>query len=166
MPRNQRALAVTALALFAAAAAQAQVIGTYTGSTSGGGQAQIVVGLDGAGVLAVTGDNFNWTMNCRTGDQQSTAWGVGLDVPLTGKKATVLTELPFLWEKITMKFSADSQTVTGTFQGDEPMYVDISESKKVEECTGDKMTFTATLDAQAPADIKPELRNLKMKHVD
>jgi hypothetical protein len=157
-------LVLAALAL--AGAAHAQVAGSYVGQTSEGNGITITVADDGAGGLVYTGTSTAWTMNCTSGDTKGTAWGTGAYTELTGKKLTVTNAYDFLYEKITLKWSADNQTVTGTFLGDEPMYIDISTSKKVEECTGSKLTFTATL--QAADAVKPMAMpaGVHMRHVD
>ena len=166
MFKIQRTLVATALTLLGTAAAQAQMIGTYSGTTSEGGSFSLSVGDDGNGGFEFTGDSVQWTMNCATGDQQSTWWGIGAGTEIVDGKVTSSVESSYLFEKASFKFSKDGQTVTGTFQGDEPMYVDVSTSKKVEECTGDKMTVTGTLNATSSASAKLQFQNLKMKHAD
>jgi hypothetical protein len=159
------AIAIAALA-FAGTAAHAQMVGTYAGTTSEGNGMSITIADDGSGGLVYTGNGFGWNMSCRTGDSKFGAWGVGAYMPFTGNKITVTNAFDFLYEKMTAKWSPDGQTVTGTFVGDEPLYVDITTSKKVEECTGSKITFTATLQAAGAARPMALPAGVHMRHVD
>ena len=158
-------LSLAAALAFAVGTAHAQQAGSYVGTTSEGYATTITVVDDGSGGLNYAGVNVGWNMNCKTGDTKTTWWGVGASTPLTSNKLTVTNAFNFLYEKLTLKWSADGQTVTGTFIGDEPMYVDISTSKKVEACTGSKLTYTATLGAVA-AVARPLPEGVRVKHVD
>ncbi len=165
MPKLQHTLVAATLALLGAAA-QAQVVGVYNGTTSDGLQMQITVGDDGVGGLVFTGDVFQWNMTCHNGDPYFGWWGVGQYTALTGRTLTVETNIPYLYEKVFMKFSADSQTVTGNFTGSEPIYVDLSVNKKTQNCAGAKVTFTATLDGPVSARAAAVPAGARMKHAD
>ena len=166
MAKLQNTLAAVALALLGATA-QAQVAGVYNGTTSDGLTMQITIADDGTGGLVFTGDVFQWNMNCaKSGTTYFGWWGVGQYTPLTGRTLTVENDIPYLYEKVTMKFSADSQTVTGTFVGDEPIYIDLSTDKKVENCAGKKVTYTATLGAPAAARAAAVPAGARMKHAE
>ena len=164
MAKLQNTLVVAALALFGATA-QAQVAGVYNGTTSDGLSMQITIADDGSGGLVFSGDVFQWNMNCaKSGTTYFGWWGVGQYTPVTGRTLSVETDIPYLYEKVTMKFSTDSQTVTGSFVGDEPIYIDVTTSKKVENCAGKKVTFTATLAPATAAVAAPA--GARMRHVD
>ncbi len=164
MTKLSRTLAAAALALVGVAA-QAQVAGVYNGTTSDGLSMQITIADDGNGGLVFTGDSFQWNMTCaKSGTTYFGWWGVGQYTQVTGRTLTVENDIPYLYEKVSMKFSTDSQTVTGSFVGDEPIYIDVTTSKKVENCAGKKVTFTATLGAPAAAVAAPA--GARMKHVD
>jgi len=163
MPTIRHALAAAALALLGPAT-HAQVAGVYNGTTSDGLQMQITIADDGSGGLVFSGDVFQWNMTCPSGRSLFGWWGVGQYTPVTGRTLTVETDLDFLYEKVTMKFSTDSQTVTGSFVGDEADYVDLSVNKKTQNCAGKKVTFSATLGAlAAPAAVPAGAR---LKRVD
>jgi hypothetical protein len=141
-----------ALGLAVATTAQAQVAGTYTGTTSQGDEIDITIVDDGSGGFALTGDVVYWTEDCHTGDQKFTAWGIGTYFELGGNPSTYTFASQTLYEVLKMHFSPDGQTVHGTFQGMEPTFVDVNQSRsKVEQCHSGTLTYNATLQAGAEA---------------
>ena len=166
MTKLSHTLAAATLALLGATA-QAQVAGVYNGTTSDGLSMQITIADDGSGGLVFAGDVFQWNMTCvKSGTTYFGWWGVGQYTPVTGRTLTVENDIPYLYEKVTMKFSTDSQTVTGSFVGDEPIYIDVTTSKKVENCAGKKVTYSATLSAPAAARSAAVPAGARMRHAD
>ncbi len=165
MLKLQITLAAAALALLGTAA-QAQVAGTYNGTTSDGLQMQITIADDGNGGLVFTGDSFQWNMTCNNGASYFGWWGVGQYAPVTGRTLTAESKLGFLYEKVFMKFSLDSQTVTGNFVGDQATYIDLDVNKKTQNCAGAKVTFSGTLNGPVAAHAVAVPAGARMQHVD
>jgi len=140
------------LGLCFAAPAQAQVAGTYAGTTSQGLTISLSLADDGSGGLVFTGQTTQWNEPCKTGDTKFAWWGVGAYTPLTGNKVSQTYTGNALWEKVSMTFTGT--TVTGKFSGSEATYTDVNSSTyKTEACHSGPLTFTATL--QAVSGVQP-----------
>jgi len=135
-----------ALGLVAATSAQAQVAGTYVGTTSQGLSISLTLADDGAGGLVFTGQTTQWNEDCKTGDTKFAWWGVGAYTPLTSTLVTASYRGNALFEDVSMRFNGTH--VTGKFSGGEATYVDVNTSTaKTEACHSGKLTFSADLQA-------------------
>jgi hypothetical protein len=133
-----------ALGLVAATSAQAQVAGTYVGTTSQGLSISLTLIDDGAGGFIFTGQTTQWNETCKTGDTKFAWWGVGANNALTGNMVSVSYRGNALFEDVSMHFNGTH--VTGKFNGGEATYVDVNTSTgKTEACHSGKLTFTADL---------------------
>lgn len=139
-----RIAAVGALWLLAAAA-PAQTIGHYEGTTSQGQFISIEVVDDGAGGNAFGGGLVFWEADCtKSGPGRGVGWGLGTNVPFSGNKFATEFRLNTLYEKWKMTFSGSS--VSGTFLGRTPEFTDPATStKSVQLCDSSLLSFSATL---------------------
>lgn len=140
-----RSLALAALVLLSLGA-QAQVAGTYTGTTSQGLPIEITLVQTDSDGLVFTGNTTQWTESCRSGDSKSAWWGVGAYTPVTSNSLTAEFRGQSLYEKLSMSFDASGTTVTGTFKGGEATYVDVNaNTRATEPCNSGLLSFSATL---------------------
>jgi hypothetical protein len=128
-----------------ASTASAQTFGTYEGLTSQGKFMSLDVVDDGLGGTAFGGGLVFWDADCsKSGPGRSVAWGVGTSIPFGGTKVSAEFKFNMLYEKWKLTFSGS--TVTGTFLGRTPEFVDVNTStKSVEMCDSGTLTFSATL---------------------
>lgn len=139
-----RIAAVGALWLLCAAA-PAQTIGHYEGTTSQGQFISIDVVDDGAGGNAFGGGLVFWEADCtRSGPGRGVGWGVGTTIPFSGNKLSTEFRFNTLYEKWKMTFSGSS--VSGTFLGRTPEFTDPNTStKSVQLCDSGMLSFSADL---------------------
>lgn len=147
--RHLTAAAGACLLAIAALPAAAQQLGTYSGTTSQGDSMSLTVAIDGNGQTAITGALFFWSATCkRSGEGRGVGWGTGADAVITNKKASYEFRSTSLYESVTATFNPASNTVTGTFLGHTPEFVDVANNvKKVELCDSGSLTFSASLQA-------------------
>jgi len=136
--------AVGALWMLSAAAA-AQTIGHYEGTTSQGNGISIDIVDDGAGGTAFGGAGLGWIATCtKSGPGRSVGWGVGTNIPFSGNKFSTEFKFNTLYEKWKMTFSGSS--VSGTFLGRTPEFTDPDTStKSVQLCDSGMLSFSADL---------------------
>ncbi|HEX5684494.1 MAG TPA: hypothetical protein VFY73_10730 [Ideonella sp.] len=149
-----RIVAVGALWLLAAAA-PAQTIGHYQGTTSQGHFISINVVDDGAGGNAFGGGQVLWEANCtKSGPGRLVSWALGTFIPFSGKKFATEFRLNSLYEKWKLTFRGNS--VSGTFLGRTPEFTDPATStKSVQLCDSGLLSFTATLTAPLAGHALP-----------
>ena len=121
-----------------ASTASAQTLGTYEGLTSQGKSITLDVVDDGAGGNAFGGGLVFWDAECsKSGPGRGVAWGVGTNISAEFK-------FNMLYEKWKLTFAGT--TVTGTFVGRTPEFMDVNPStKSVELCDSGTLSFSATL---------------------
>jgi len=152
-----RPLALATLALLSLGA-QAQVAGTYTGTTSQGLPIEITLVQTDSDGLVFTGNSTQWTESCRSGDSKSAWWGVGAYLQVTGSSLSSEFRGQSLYEKISMTFDASGTTVTGSFKGSEATFVDVNTNlRATEPCSSGMLSFSATLQPalKAPPQALP-----------
>lgn len=128
-----------------ASTASAQTLGTYEGLTSQGKSITLDVVDDGAGGNAFGGGLVFWDADCsKSGPGRGVAWGVGTNIPFGGTKVSAEFKFNMLYEKWKLTFAGT--TVTGTFVGRTPEFMDVNTStKSVELCDSGTLSFSATL---------------------
>lgn len=145
-------LAAFALASTANAGA---VAGTYSGASADGNSVSFTVADDGNGVLALTGQSYNFSAMCNDGSTFNSGWGLGYDTPITGNKVKNTFAFPYLTNIVSLTFSADGQSATGTISSVSPTLTPVGpKPKKALFCKSPMQSLSLTLQSGA-ARVKP-----------
>jgi hypothetical protein len=157
--RLAKLLVASVVALLAASAAQAQQIGTYTGTTKDGSSVTITVAQDpNNSNLEVTVVGFGITMLCQKSKETLNYIGIGLGdgQDIFNEKFSYASSDFFDIDLVTsMTFNGDSVRgkVGGNLSAFNPASGHTKLTKDVQACVSPNQSFTATL--SGPAAVKP-----------
>jgi hypothetical protein len=156
-------IAIGALSVAAAsvmAPACAQVAGTYSGASMDGSGISYTVATDtSTGNLALTSASIGYTAPCKGSEGYTSVggWGFGLNNDIVSHKVTETTYGGYFNFLVSLKFSTDGQSATGTIETIVPtLYPTDAKATKSLYCLSPKQTLTLSL--QPPgAKVKPPL---------
>ena len=116
-----RLLALPAAAILAAslaAPASAQVVGTYSGTTSDGTGQSVTVTTDAAtGLPEITSAGFNFSAPCKGAVYKvQSGWGFAPNLDVTGGAISTVSYDNYFQFTWSLAFSADGSTATGTLK--------------------------------------------------
>jgi hypothetical protein len=139
-------LAATAIV---AGPAGAQVAGTYSGTMADGNPVSFTVGTDpDTGDLALTSASISFSDKCRDGSTFSGGFGFGFSpLPdIVNRKVTSNGGGPYLTTDLTLTFSTDGQSATGSITTISPTLTPIGpEPSKALYCRAARQVMGVTL---------------------
>ena len=142
------------LAAALATPASAQLQGTYTGTSADGQGLTFVVGTDpNNSEPEVTGASVGFSAPCKNSIytlNEGEGWGPNADI--VNHKVTTIFSFPGFYNKLTLKFSSNGQTATGTIESIAP-YLNPANSppKNSLFCESPKQTMSVTY---SPSDVR------------
>lgn len=150
MSRLAKVVPVAAAALAGALAlpAAAQVAGTYAGTTADGNPLSFTVATDvNTGLLTVTEGGLSFSALCNDGSTFNTGWGYFVTAPdIVNRKVSYVQTFPYFVFTVSLKFSMDGQSATGTVMSVSPELSPAGpKPKKALFCTSASQSFGVSL---------------------
>ncbi|MGD0864132.1 MAG: hypothetical protein ABSA49_01110 [Rhizomicrobium sp.] len=147
-------------AIAASTSAEAQQVGTYTGTSADGQYLDFTVGTDpNTNSLAVLEAGINFDAVCKGGyPNLLQSWGLGFTQDITDRKAAIVFPGQDIYVTANLVFSGNGNTVTGTITTRVVAFAPSTAAPtKAEFCESAKQAFTATYSADAakPPTLAP-----------
>jgi hypothetical protein len=154
------ALSTAALALSLAGPAAAQVAGVYSGTAADGSGLSFTVGTDSnTNLPAIISASISFTAACKgTTTPLQNGWGYNPNADISGRKVTYNYDFDYLSNAVSLTFSADGQTATGTIASISPTLTPVGpKPTKALFCSSKKQSLSLTLQP-ATAKVTPQPR--------
>jgi hypothetical protein len=158
MTKLLQASAAACLAIALAQPAAAQVAGTYSGTAADGSGLSFTVGTDpNNGALAIIGASISFSAPCKgTTSSLQTGWGFNPNADISNNKVTYNYDFDYLSNAVTLTFSADGQSATGTIASISPTLAPVgTKPTKALFCDSKKQALSLTLQPAAKALPQP-----------
>ena len=158
MTKLLQACAAAALAVTLAQPAAAQVAGTYSGTAADGSGLSFTVGTDSNTCLpAIIGASISFSAPCKKSTTVlQTGWGYNPNADISNGKVTYNYDFTYLTNAVSLTFSTDGQSATGTIASISPTLDPVgAKPKKALFCSSPKQALSVTLQTTAKAMPAP-----------